>query len=82
MPKKLTFTLKAIVDQDFGQSVSPAKVDPPEMAGKPQLHVSKMRVQERYEARNNGRVLQGGRVLQMSKEECKDLMLYNALCRY
>jgi hypothetical protein len=51
------------VDQDFGKAVDPRRVDPQELSGKPQLHISKMRVMDSYEARRGGKVIKGGRML-------------------
>lgn len=49
--------------------MDPRRVDPPEMSGKQQLHLSKMRLQDKYEARGKkaGKV-STERVLQESRE--------------
>jgi hypothetical protein len=62
--------LEAIVDQSFGKG-SGKKADPEAFTGRPQLHLSRMRVQESYEVRHNGRVLKGGRVIALTKDACK-----------
>jgi hypothetical protein len=49
-----------VVDQEFGRPEDPRKVDPPEMSGKPQMHLSKMRLEEGYSVKAKGRA---GRIL-------------------
>jgi hypothetical protein len=71
MPSEGIFTLEAVVDQDFGKPQDPTKVDPPEMSGKPQLHLSKMRLEEGYRVRakgKSGKTLRGRRVLKATKD--------------
>lgn len=69
--RKDTFELQAIADQEFGESVNKSKVSPREMAGKPQLHLTRLRTEEKYEVRQGGRVLKGGKVIKLAKERCK-----------
>jgi hypothetical protein len=62
-------TLEAVVDQDFAKATEPGKVDPLAFSGKPQLHLTQMRVLDSYEARQGTRVLRGGRILQQTVDE-------------
>lgn len=70
LPSEAQFTLEAVVDQDFAKPKDPTKVDPPEMSGRPQLHLSKMRIEDDYRAKSrSGKTLEGRRVLQASKRD-------------
>lgn len=70
LPSDAQFTLEAVVDQDFAKAKDPTRVDPPEMSGRPQLHLSKMRIEDTYRAKSrSGKTLEGRRVLQASKRD-------------
>ena len=66
------FELQAVADQEFGEALNRNKVSPREMAGKPQLHLTRLRTEDKYEVRQpNGRILKGGRVISLSQTQCK-----------
>ena len=62
MNKQDKVVLSAVVDQDFALSKEPSKVDPPEFANNPQLHLTRLRTKDSYEVKSGKRVLKGGRV--------------------
>ena len=68
-----TFTIEAIVDQHYSQVYNRSDILPAELAGSPQLHLSKMRLQKEYQAVSvdGKRRLKGGRVIKYEKQQCK-----------
>lgn len=54
---------QAVVDQDFAKVNDPKKVDPTEFSGRHQLHLTRLRVLDKYEVEHAGRKLSGGRII-------------------
>ncbi|CDW79494.1 zinc carboxypeptidase family protein [Stylonychia lemnae] len=67
--------LEAVTDQHFGKSINPSDVSPPGFADNPQLHLSKLRLQENYQIKSShGKSLKGNKYIRSTKEESNILV--------